>query len=468
MARKNKHAGDGKSVVRLPNNGWNPRHYQEKAWIALEKGCKRLLLVWHRRAGKDDICLHWFAIAMIERPGTYWHMLPLKEQARMAIWDAVNPETGIRRIDEAFPDELFEKFKSTMTIKCRINASNWEIKGSDEIASKRGSPPVGVVFSEYAFSNPSAWSYLQPVLEQNGGWALFISTPFGRNHFQRMYEYARHAPDWYAELLTNDDTGVFSQEQIVKIEREQAAERGTQEAHQIVQQEYFCSWDAAIPGAYYGTILEGMERSDPPRITSVPYDPGFAVETWWDLGIRDDTAIWFTQKVGRETRIIDYYEASGKGIDHYAGILAEKRYTYKHCVLPHDAGYGQISQRGGHSLAAVLEKDYGYKNRVVPQTKSLVYSINQCRSFMPTCVFDATKCADGLSKLRQYRRKWNENLKRYDDNPLHDWTSHAADAFRTGVEGQQVLREDAPMVDYARTTRRAGFAIVEDDPLRRY
>lgn len=459
--------------ITLPYNGWRPRPYQLKAWSAFENGVKRIVLAWHRRSGKDELCLHWAATAMFEKPATYWHMLPLKDQARTAIWESINPHTGIRRIDEAFPDALFDKRETDMMIKCKTNSSTWQVKGSDNYGAGIGSPPYGIIFSEYAMSNPSAWAYLQPILEENGGWAAFISTTRGRNHFHGLFELAKTEPGWFAQLLTNDETKVFSDEQMASIERVLASERGTVEAQALVAQEYYCSWDAAIPGAYYGSILEAMERADPTRITHVPYDPGFMVETWWDLGISDDNAIWFTQKIGREHRIIDYYESSGQGIDHYANVLNQRGYNYAPipCVLPHDAGHGQLSQRGGSSLAQVLARDYGLKNRINPPCKSLVYSINQVKSFLPTCVFDAVNCKQGLDKLRQYRRNWNDKHKRYDDRPLHDWTSHAADAFRTGVEGYKGnIRE--PEIPSSRPFHVGGnvrqrFAITDSDPLGR-
>jgi hypothetical protein len=176
-----------------------------------------------------------------------------------------------------------------------------------------------------------------------------------------------------------------------------------------------------------------MERDG--KLTKVPYDPGFLVEPWLDLGIRDDTAIWFVQHVGRERRIIDYHESAGMGIDHYVDVVRKKGYACTDWVLPHDAGHGQLSQRGGASLAEVLKKDYKVPNRIVAQTKSLQLSIQRVRTFLPTCVFDADRTKDGLSKLRQYRRVWNPLTRAYNDQPLHDFSSHAADAFRTGVDG---------------------------------
>src|SRR5215475_7704425 len=181
---------------RLPAGGWQPRAYQRKLWDYLERGGKRAVAIWHRRAGKDEICLHWAAVAAHQRVGVYWHMLPEQAQARKAIWDAVNPWTGQRRINEAFPRELRESTRETdMAIRFR-SGSLWELVGSDNYNSLVGSPPIGVVFSEYALADPSAWGYLRPILAENGGWSLFITTPRGRNHASTFYEAARADDTW--------------------------------------------------------------------------------------------------------------------------------------------------------------------------------------------------------------------------------------------------------------------------------
>jgi len=460
--------------IQLPHN-WHTRPYQNAAYRYLTNGGKRYVGVNHRRWGKDKVLLNATAFMAHKRVGVHWHMLPEASQARKAIWEAVDEFTGIRLIDQAFPLAIRETTReSDMFIRFKIG-STWQVVGSDNFDSLIGSPPVGVVFSEYAYANPMAWQKISPILLNNGGWAAFISTPCGRNHFHGLHEYAKSAEGieagWYTEVQTVDDTDAIvyariaaaqntkqpfvfmgkeytaiedvdkdtrkeiTRKALIDEERQLTAQRGAQEAQAIMQQEYYCSFQAAIPGAYYGPVIEAMERRDPPQITKVPYDPGFLVECWWDLGIRDDTAIWFVQHVGRERRVVDYYESAGVGIDHYVRVLKERGYEYAPDVLPHDAAHGQLSQRGGASLSDVLKKDYRRPNRTVPVTKSLQLSIQKVRTFLPTCVFDEEKTKDGLDKLRQYRRVWNPQTRAYNDTPLHDFSSHAADAFRTGVEG---------------------------------
>jgi phage terminase large subunit len=246
--------------ITLPAFGWKPRPYQFNAWDALQSGKKRLALAWHRRSGKDELALHWTAVSSVERIGPYWHMLPMASQARKAIWDAVNPHTGRRRIDEAFPLAMRASTRDQDMFIRFVNGSTWQVVGSDNYNALVGSPPVGIVFSEYALADPSAWALLRPILAENKGWALFISTTRGRNHFQRLVEYARANPtDWYGETLTVEDTKAIPMEVIDQERRELTAERGPSEAKAIIAQEYYCDADASIPGAYYGELMGRAE-----------------------------------------------------------------------------------------------------------------------------------------------------------------------------------------------------------------
>ena len=180
---------EGRPKIRIPNN-WAPRDYQMNVWRYLERGGKRAICVWHRRAGKDDVCLHWAAASMIDKPATYWHMLPAYSQGRKAIWSAVNPHTGKRRIDEAFPHELrVNTNESEMFIRLK-NGSTWQVVGSDRYDAAVGSSPAGITFSEWALSDPSAWAYLAPIVIENDGWALFITTARG-SPSQRKHERPR-------------------------------------------------------------------------------------------------------------------------------------------------------------------------------------------------------------------------------------------------------------------------------------
>ena len=235
-------------------------------------------------------------------------MLPEAAQARKAIWDAVNPHTGRRRIDEAFPPAIRESTRSDDMRLTFRNGSTWQLLGADNFNALVGAPPTGLVFSEYALTNPAAWDYLRPILAENHGDALFMFTPRGHNHAWKLYELARGNPNWFAELLTVEDTGAISADVI-------AEERMSGMSDDMIQQEYFCSFQAALPGAYYGKLLGEAEAQG--RIGRVPWSPELQTHTAWDLGIGDSTAIWFCQVLGgQEVRIsaLESWHQDSKGI----------------------------------------------------------------------------------------------------------------------------------------------------------
>jgi len=440
--------------IHLPAAGWRPRHYQEAAWIAAEQGVKRHALAWHRRAGKDDICLHRTACGAFERVGTYWHMLPEASQARKAIWDAVDPHTGRRRIDVAFPKELREATRENEMFIRFKNGSTWQVLGSDNYNSLVGSPPVGVVFSEFALADPAAWDYLRPILAENGGWAWFISTPRGRNHFAKMVEFAKGEPGWFSQILTVDDTQAISLEALDAERRELASIRGDVEADAIIQQEYYCSFDAALPGAYYGSHMHRAEKEG--RIgPEILYVPGRPVGTAWDLGAgkSDSMPIWFFQEVNGRPRIVNYLEGSNVGLEWYTQRILGMPYTYTDHILPHDGDNSRHSTGVNVETISTMLGKLGVKNRVIQRDADLNSAINAVRLFLNQCEFTTdpipfpgedraqakARMQRGLDTLRMYHREWSPELKKFHDKPKHDWASHGADGFRTLARGYRGL-----------------------------
>ena len=420
--------------VELPNN-WQPRDYQRSLWRYLHGGGRRAIAIWPRRHGKDDVALHYTACAAHERVGTYWHLLPQQNQARKAIWDAIDPHTGQRRIDNAFPLALRDTTREQDMLIRFKSGSTWQVIGSDNYDALVGTPPIGVVFSEYALSNPQAWSLIRPILLENNGWALFITTPRGRNHAKRMLDMAQDSPDWFAERLTATETGVFSSEALLAERLELLQERGDEDGEAIFQQEYMTSFSAGLPGAYYAKIIDKLEEGG--RIGFVPYNPQQQVHTAWDLGRNDATAIWFVQRNGAGWDIIDYLANASVGIDWYVRALKERDYNYGEHLLPHDADNEVLVSTTGSISRTVTSM--GLRNvRVVPRTKSVANDINEVRQLLPLCRFDKEKTAKGLDALRSYRRVWDEKLKAYRDTPLHDWASDPADAFRTFAIGKPI------------------------------
>jgi hypothetical protein len=409
--------------IRLPANDWRPRDYQMPAWSSWEQGCKRQLLFWHRRAGKDELNLHQHAIAAHTRVGTYWHMLPEYSQARKAIWNAVNPHSGRRRIDEAFPPELIEnRNDNEMFIRFK-SGSTWQVVGSDNFNNLVGTPPVGLTFSEWALANPTAWAYLSPILAENGGWASFITTPRGNNHAKKMYDAMKGREGWFCEVLGADVTGAISEEAIEEQRTTYKALFGAEVADLLIDQEFYCSFAGAMVGSYFGSLIDKAEREG--RIGEVGLVDRLPVHTAWDLGVGDDTAIWCFQAVEGRIRLVDYYASNGVGAEHYVEWLRQRGYA-GFDYLPHDA---KVTEWGSGRTRVETLQAMGRKVRKVPAV-SFQDGINAVRLTLPLCEFDAKRCEAGIDALRSYRREWDDDNKVFKDRPLHDWTSHPADAFR--------------------------------------
>lgn len=413
--------------IRLPN-GWAPRPYQRPAWDYLERGGKHCELIWHRRSGKDEIALHRAACAAFERVATYWHMLPLATQARKAIWEAINPHTGRRRIDESFPPEIRETTREQEMMIRFKNGSTWQVVGSDNFNSLVGSPPAGIVYSEWALANPSARAYLRPILMENGGWQMFITTPRGRNHAHRTYEAAKKDPNAFAQRLSALDTGIWLPEQLEDERQRYREDFGEDQGDALFEQELMCSFDAAIMGSYYGKELARAEKEG--RLCEFQHDPEYTVYTAWDLGFSDDTSIWFWQVIGREVRIIDCHSSSGKDPDFYIDLIRSKPYRYETHWLPHDARAKTLAS-GGKSIEEQWRTGLMGKGRVrIVPNLAMQDGIQASRKLLNVAFIAIDYCQSGVDALKQYRRKWDDGRKCFLDNPLHDWTSHLSDAFR--------------------------------------
>ena len=423
--------------LRLPNN-WNPREDQMPLWLYLEGGGKRAAMVAHRRWGKDDVGLHYTATVLMHRIGTYWHMLPQYGQGRKAIWNAINPKTGKKRIDEAFPEQMRSRInQQEMYIEFR-NGSTWQIVGSDNYNAIVGAPPIGIVFSEWAIANPMAWAYLAPILEENGGWALFIYTSRGNNHGKSTYDHAMETPGWFSQRLTADETPVFTATQLDTIRVEYIRIFGNELGSAMFEQEYMCSWEGATLGAYFAQQLREARTSG--RITRVPHQTGLEVDTFWDLGIDDSMSIWFMQPVGQGFNFIDYYEATGYGLEHYAKVLKEKDYTYGNHWMPHDATHREMTNSEVAKSRKEVAENLGIKPiLIVPRARKMDIIIQvhipAARNILARCWFDKEKCIHGLNALENYRAEYDKEKKRLGNRPVHDWASHGSSAFITFAVG---------------------------------
>lgn len=439
-------------TIQLPN-GWRPRAYQRPAWDYMERGGRHAELIWHRRAGKDELSLHMTACKSFERIGTYWHMLPLASQARKAIWNAVNGHTGKRRIDEAFPPALRKRTNDQEMFIEFVNGSTWQVLGSDNYNAMVGAPPVGLVYSEWALANPASRAYLRPIIAENQGWEIFITTPRGKNHAYRTLNAARTEKGAFAQVLSARETGIFNAEQLDKLLAAYIADFGEDMGVALFEQEYLCSFDAAIIGAFYSSEFRKVDQEG--RICRVPHDPEFPVYTAWDLGRTDDTSIWWFQIIAGEIRVIDFHTSSGKKPGYYASqimgreveidlvrddlivtkgdILPEAAhriaYDYGTHYLPHDARAKTLAAKG-KSLIEQYGAALGTGKMAIVPDIGVLDGIQAARTMFPRVYFDEERTAEGTDALREYRRQWDELKKVFSPTPLHNWASNPADAFR--------------------------------------
>jgi hypothetical protein len=333
-------------TIRIPANDWKPRYDQMNLWSYLEGGGKRAAQVAHRRWGKDEIALRWASVAALERPATYWHMLPEYGQARKVIWDAVNPHSGRKRIEETFPPEICKRVRNQEMIIDFPNNSTWQLVGSDNYDSLVGSPPAGVVFSEWAVAKPDAWAYLRPILAENKGWALFIYTPRGRNHGKTTYDFALIDPAWHCELLTVDDTPVFDEDTIEAERREMIAQFGPSRGEALFQQEYYCSWVEAFEGK---TVYPEFNQAF--HVSKIPLLPlaaegvrhGRQIFRGWDnTGLNPACIITYVNSIGQWFWLKEFC-----GFDIGIEDFAEMVHVWCAQNFPADTSYRDIGDPAG-------------------------------------------------------------------------------------------------------------------------
>jgi phage terminase large subunit len=400
------------------------RWYQRPFHEYLVKGGKRAIEVAHRRWGKDEIALAATCELAHQRPASYWHCLPEYEQGRKALWDSINAHTGKRRIDEAFPPEIREgKDEQKMFIKFKCG-STWQIIGSDRYDATVGAGVAGIVYSEWALANPSAWAYHRPMLEENNGWAAFITTPRGRNHAKSMYDMAKANKKWFAEISSVHQTGALSAEQLDETIREYVALYGEDVGRAQFEQEYLCSFNAAILGAFYAREMLAVRSEN--RIGEFEAVEGKPVHTAWDIGVRDDTSIWWFQVVGARLLILDVYSTSGVGVDHYAEICHSKPWPRGNDYVPHDA---KVKEWGTGRTRTEQMRSHGLNPVLVPLATKMD-GIQAVRTTLPLCRFHSRCEERGIAALEQYRREWDDEKKCFRASEVHDWTSHFADAYR--------------------------------------
>jgi hypothetical protein len=409
------------------------RKYQIPVWKALDEGKKRVVCCWHRGAGKDLFALNYLIWRAIEKPAVYLHCFPKYNQGKRAIWNSVHQTDEGKAMGylDHFPPEVI-KYKNSSDMRLELyNGSIYCVMGIDgkNATQARGMNPSFVILSEYAYMDPESWYTIEPRISQNNGTALFLSTPNGQNHFYQLYNYAasNHSRDYFASKLSIEDTCVLGNDHIEKLRAEGIPE-------DFIHQEYYCSFTRGAEGSYYGKYIQ--ESRDEDRITSLKVSTDLPVNTAWDIGIGDSTAIWFFQILNNgKVNVLHYYENNNESLEHYIKYIDNWKSKHnailgKHFV-PHDMQNREFTS-GVDRLSTA--RDMGITMQVIPR-KPIEEGIQAVRSLLPHCSFDAKGCEQGIKCLDFYHKKWNEALKVYYDEPLHDRWSHGADAFRMAAIG---------------------------------
>jgi hypothetical protein len=392
-------------VIELP---YKPRAQQLVLHEALDKN-RFVVGVMHRRFGKTVAAINHLvkeAIScQLENP-RYCYVAPTYTQAKRIAFDYL--------------------VKFTQPLGATVNISElrvdfWgrriSLHGADNFDSLRGTYYDGVVLDEIADMNPKVWNeVLRASLTDRRGWCLFIGTPKGNNHFKDFRDRAANSEDWGLVEFKASETGIIAEDELLAARREMGEEK--------YQQEFECSFHASVEGSYYGKQVNELESKG--QVCNIERDDLCKTYVAWDLGMGDSTSIWVAQTVGQEIRLLDYIENHGQGLDWYVRELTNRGWHKAPQLLPHDV---QVRELGtGRSRLEVLQ-DAGLDCTVVPRL-GVDDGIQAVRRLLPRCWFNAQATKQGLDCIRNYRREFDEKRQVFYDKPLHDWSSHGADAFR--------------------------------------
>jgi phage terminase large subunit len=395
----------------------------------LHQSMKRFnVVLCHRRFGKSVMAINLLIDQAIksERPlPRFAYIAPNYAQAKRIAWEY------FKEFTKNIPGVQFNE--SELRIDFVHNAARIMILSAENPMALKGIYLDFVVLDEYGDMNPVIWrEVIRPTLGDRKGRALFIGTVKGRNHFWELYEYAMGKSEsgvdfeWYGAMFKASETKIIPDLEIESIKKSMTEEE--------FLQEYECDPLAGNVGAYFAREMGKVEVQG--GIKEIPYDPHLFVDTGWDLGINDVTAIWFFQMRRGHYCFIDYYEVAGLSIPEIVHDLKLKNYRYGRVIVPHDSNSRDINT--GKTTTQLLYMEGFRQITVIPKVKFKRMSINAAKMMLPNCSFDRKKCDKGIKALQQYKRKWDEKTQSFADHPLHDWSSNAADAFQQialGIRG---------------------------------
>lgn len=421
------------------------RDYQIPIVDALEKfSCKRLILIWPRRGGKDLTALRMATRQAMLKPQTIYYIFPTFSQARRAIWDAITIDSI--KILDFMPDEICKKNSSEMKITF-LNGSVIQFLGSDQYDRLRGTNPAGCIFSEYAYQNPKAFEVVSPILAANNGWAIFISTPQGKNSFYNLYIEALEDKTgfWHTSKLTVDDTKHISAPALAREKKRMSTE--------LFLQEYFTSFECGVLGSIYSAYMQDMQNEN--RINKVCYDPAYPVHVSFDIGVRDSTAMIYFQIISNAIHIIDCYENTRQGAPHYVREIKSKPYIYGEYIVPHDIKV----QEWGSGLTRVEQlENHGLEITQAPNIGKLE-GIEAVRVSLRRIYIDKEKCEPLIRALNNYHYEWDAKRQRFNDHePYHDWSSNFCDSLRYLCVSLHLLATEITPEQLERISNRQSFS----------
>lgn len=391
------------------------------------KGIRNVIRVAHRRFGKGMEAFMLMCCAAIHRRGIYGYFLPTIGQSRRVIWQTIGSD-GVRLIDR-FPSSLVSQINHSEQMIRLINGSTIYVSGSDNYKRLIGMDFCYIAWDEFQDSNPAAVDAFRPMITRNKGFQQFLGTPRAYNHFKDLFEEHKFDPKWFVTNLTIQDTCDELGQRIITDE-DIETERRNGMPEELILQEYYGSWDAAIRGAYYSKQLN--EARTDGRIGNFPYNPMHPVYTAWDLGFDDATTIWFFQHHHEALFLIDYYEAREQNMEHYANILRAKQqmggWRYSQHFAPHDIEVRElIAGKSRKDVALSL----GIRFRTVQAPPKKIHGIHCVRHLFPRFFFNEKSCRLGLKHLTEYRSDYNEKDNVYSMQPKRNDATHAADALQT-------------------------------------
>jgi phage terminase large subunit len=402
---------------------YKPRELQNFLHNKCDKNRFNVIIV-HRRGGKTVFAInHLIKKALTnKRPyPRYAFISPYRLQGKSTAWDY------LKQFSAAIPGTKFNE--SELRVDFNVNNSRIQIIGAENSSAIRGQYFDGIIVDETQNIAPDLFdTILRPCLSDRNGFAIFIGTPRGRNYFYQLHQLAKQTEDWFTCVFRASETKIIHEKELTDAKAIMSPEAYAQEME--------CSFQAGISGSYYGAMMESLEKNG--HIKDFEIDDSQEVETWWDLGMNDSTVITFVQRTKNEIKVIDSYENSGEGLEHYLNIIDSKPYIYSKHIAPHDI---RVRELGTNKSRWESAKEMGLEFDIAPKL-SVEDGIEQVRQLLPKCWFHKRNCNKLVEALKSYCKRWDEKNNCFKNRPLHNWASHFADSFRYGAIVEPIERSD--------------------------